>query len=555
MAEVELADNSMENQDDGGGAPSGGGGGGKLPFGLDMKKLIVIVAAVAIAGFVGFKFFLAPKYQILYSNLDQSDAAAISAYLEKNGHDFKIQEGNSIAVSGVSIAKMRLELASKSLPRGGGVGFEIFDKTNLNISDFNQKINYRRALEGELARTIGSLESVKAAKVHLAMAQKSIFKDQSSGTKASVVITANYGGSLDDNQVKGIQHLVASAVQDLDPNDVQITDQDGNTLVKFMDENSMKQDEFNMNDKKLKAYEAKLEGDLITMLSPILGTGNVLVNVSAEMNFDEAEVNIETFNPIGEDGKKAEPVIRSEKVITEKYSNQNPTKFGTGGKQNAMPSFIHTDRGTAKAGLDDRNYKKQDQVTNYEVSKQIERIKKASGLVSKVSVAVVVNKDLNISERATLKETVRVAAGLDMARGDQVIVTGIKFSSTPYSNMANQQAQKEYDELDRAARFKKYLSLAIIVAIGAGILMLVMISLNAGIDDKRAKEIDSLLKEDDMPILSTIDEKIQEAEEAYHRQLSLESNRTVSGMKQGISQMALQDPKSIANSLAAYINE
>lgn len=520
----------------------------------DPKNLILIGVAVIATLFLAFQMFFVPKYKTLYSELSQSDAAAISSYLEKNKIKFEISpEGDKISVAGTSVPKLRLELANKGMPKGGGVGFEIFDKTNLNISDFNQKINFKRALEGELSRTISSLDSIKSAKVHLALANKSIFKDQQQSSKASVVIVTEFMAKLNDEQIKGIQHLVASAIQDLKPMDVQITDHEGNSLVKFNDPTSLENAKSVTNDKKLRDYEAKLETDLTKLLSPILGAGNVLVNVSAEMNFDESELNIEMFNPLNNEGEIVKPVIRSEKISSERYSNKDQKRFGTGGIQHNLPGFVQGGSSKTQSLSDGRDYLKEDKTKNYEVSKSVERIRRATGLVKKVSVAVVVNKDLNASERSTLRQTVQVAAGLDMERGDQVIVTGIKFSSTPFSNLANQEAEKELDDLDKIGRMKKYLSLIIIVAISVVIAMIVMISMTANIDGNRAKEIEDLLKEEDIPLLHTIDEKIQEAEEAYSRQLSLEGNRNVDQMKKGLTQMAIQDPKTIARGLQAYI--
>jgi flagellar M-ring protein FliF len=459
-------------------------------------------------------------------------------------------------VSGVSVPKLRLEMANKGLPKGDGVGFEIFDKSNINISDFNQKINYTRALEGELARTISSLESIKTAKVHLVLPKKSIFKDEDEEAKASVIITTHYGEELNESQINGIQHLVASAIQGLKPSGVQITDQDGRSLVKSTDVESLLNEKSTNNEKRQKEFEKKLESDLMEMLSPILGKGNVLVNVSTEMNFDEAEVNIELYSPKTEDGKTAKPVIRSEKVIQEKYRNERPRSFGTVGTQSNMPGFITKNESSETSPYDNhRDYIKEDSTKNYEVSKSVERIRRAVGMVKKISVAVVVNKDLDASERSTLRQTVQVAAGLNMDRGDQVIVTGIKFSSTPYQNLSEQEINKEAQDFDRQAKLKKYLSLALLIAVGIGVGMIVLLSLTTGIDSGKAKEIDELLKEEDIPLLHTIDEKIQEAEEAYSRQLTLEGNRSVASMKHGLSQMALQDPKTIARGLQAYIND
>ncbi len=548
---AEVVDTKNESKSKGGASAKPAGG---FLAGKDPKSLVMIGLASCAILFLLFQFFCAPKYQTLYSNLEQSDAAAIGSYLEKNKIKFQISpDGESIQVAGASVAKVRLELASKGLPKGSGVGFELFDKANLNISDFNQKINYNRALEGELARTISSLESVKSAKVHLVLPKKSIFKEQAEEAKASVILTTEYGAKLSDSQIKGIQHLVSSAIEGLKAQNVQITDQDGNSLVKFIDPNSLEEEKQSANEKKTRDFEAKLENDLNDMLATILGKGNVLVNVSAEMNFDESEINIEMYSP-EVNGVKANPVLLSEKTITEKYSNQQRKSFGTVGTQNNMPNFVRPNP-SSNPSNENRDYVKEDATKNYEISKSIERIRRATGLLKKISVAVVVNKDLSPSERSTLRQTVQVAAGLNMDRGDQVIVTGIRFSSTPYSNISDQEARKHLEEVDRQARLKKYLSLALVVAVGLAVIMIVMFSMTASIDSKRSKEIDELLKEEDIPILSTIDEKIQEAEEAYHRQLSLEGNRSVASMKEGLSQMALQDPKTIARGLQAYISD
>lgn len=563
MAEIETMNNNPEERlkvelPDSSGFSSGQAKASKKEglFGLDTKNLILLGVAGITLSLLVFQFFFAPKYKLLYTDLEQSDAAAISAYLEKSGIKFQVSpEGHSISVASTSVPKLRLDLANKGLPKGGNVGFEIFDKTSLNISDFNQKINYSRALEGELARTISSLESIKTAKVHLALAKKSLFKSEDTQSKASVIITTNFGQELTENQTKSIQHLVASAVQDLEPESVQITDAQGNSLVKFQDPNTLKEEALSANEHKIKDYESKLEENLTNLLTPILGAGNVLVNVSADLNFDESEVNIEMFNPLDEAGTATEPVVRSEKVISEKYNKKENRTFGTGGAMNELPTFAKGKTKVNPAGEDDKDYVKEDKTKNYEISRSIQKIKKASGLVKKVSVAVVVNKNINASERATLRQTVQVAAGLDMERGDQVIVTGIKFSSTPYTDLTTQKQEKEMAQMEQAAQMKKILSIILVIISVIIIVMIIMLSLNAGIDENKAKEIDDLLKEENLPILNSIDEKLLEAEEAYHRQLSMDGNMSVESMKRGISQMALKDPKTVARALQSYLNE
>lgn len=527
------------------------------PFGFDQRTLILIGVASVTFLFLMFQIFFAPKYKLLYSDLEQSDAAAISSYLEKSNIKFKLSaDGSQISVSSTSVPRLRLELADKGMPKGGNVGFEIFDKTNLNISDFGQKINFKRALEGELARTISSLEVIQSAKVHLALAKKSLFASQDNHSKASVIIVTKFNQDLSEKQVKGIQHLVSSAVENLDSQEVQITDAQGNSLVKSSDPSVMQEQKMTANEQKIKEYENKLETNLVNMLNPILGTGNVLVNVSAEMNFDESEVNIEVFNPTDEQGNVKTPVIRSEKTSTELYKKDKESKFGSSGSMNEIPNvFMVNHKLNPASNSGDKNYEKKDSTKNYEVSRQVERIKKASGLLKKVSVAVVVNKSLNATERSTLRETIQVAAGLNMERGDQVIVTGIKFSSTPYTDFKQQEEETQENKAILFSKIKKVLSMSLIVVGVIVIVMLILFSLNSGIDEKKAKALDEILEDENLPILNSIDKKLQEAEEAYQRTLSLDSNSNIDSMKKGISQIALKDPKVVAQALHSYIHE
>jgi flagellar M-ring protein FliF len=514
----------------------------KLPFAMPKPKrgvmIAMIFAAVIGLGLITMSF-IKPKYQVLYTGLDQSDAAAISSYLQKAKIEFKISEnGEVISVLNISVPKLRLELASKGMPRGNGVGFEIFDKTNLTVTDFSQKLNYVRALEGELSRTITSLDTVKAAKVHLALAKKSIFKEQQERSTASVIITPAPNQELTMEQVKGIRHLVASAVPDLDPADVQITDSSGQSLVSMLDdEESLQSQQMARNEDKITLYEKDLERNLHTMLLPILGDQNVLVNVEAEMNFDESQVDVELFSPTGADGTKAEPVVRSEKVISEKYSKGN--------------GFL----GASKNANNDKDYQKDDATRNYEVSRSVEHIKKATGILKRVSVAVVVNKDLSPSERATLRETVVVAAGLNLERGDQVAITGIRFSSAPHLDRENKRIAKAEEEGARAAMIKKYVALAFSIFIALIAVGLLLMSLRAPIDTNQARKLEELLSEEEIPLLTSINEKLKEAEEAFHRKLSTDGKPTLSQMKRELSKLSYEEPEKIARGLKTYLQE
>ncbi len=518
------------------------------------KQTFIIIAVAVVVGGLLFFFLAKPKYEVLFSGLSTSDAAGISAYLKKQNIDFKISEdGETVSVANSSVPKLRLELASKGMPKGSGVGFEVFDKQNLTVTDFSEKLNYHRALEGELSRTIGSLESVKDARVHLVLAKKSVFRNQDRKASASVVITSNLSQTLSDDQIAGIRHLVASAIPDLDAANVQITDNMGNSLVPFDDAESKIANKQNNNEAKLKKFEKQLENDLITLLDPILGHGNVLVNVTAEMNFDESEMNIETYAPLDAEGKKQAPIVRSEQTVKETYARDGVQVVGVPGTTNNVPSF--TGLQVRPTGKDENAYTKEDVTRNYEVSKRIEKVKKASGLLEKLSVAVVVNKDLSQAERATLRQTVSVAAGMNPERGDQVIITGIKFSSSRYTDIEAIRQNKKRREQQHRITVKKYLALFVTLLVGGLVTLVLLGALKRTLANSSNEEIDRLLDEDEVAILSDIDGKIEEAELAYSKKISLDGNRTIAKMKEELEKTIDDNPRAVAKSLENYIND
>ncbi|MCH2226862.1 MAG: flagellar M-ring protein FliF [Candidatus Caenarcaniphilales bacterium] len=518
---------------------------------------IIIVAVVVVVGGIGSYLVFKPKYSVLYSGLDTSDAAAISSYLKKENVKFKITgDGNTIMVAGTSVPRLRLDVAGKGLPKGSGVGFEVFDKKDLTVTDFGEKLKYHRALEGELSRTISSLDSVKDARVHLVLPKKSVFASKEKPATASVVITPNFGKDLEPAQVKGIQHLVSSSIAGLQPDKVQITDNTGKSLVTFTSEQTLFANRLEMNEKRQREFEKRLEKDLQSLLDPILGAGNVLVNVSAELNFDESEMNIERFSPLDAEGKAADPVIRSEKVITEKYAKSASERLrGVPGSKSNIPNFAGVQVNELKDLGPKKDYVKEDKTVNYEISRTVEKVKKATGMIDKVSVAVVVNKDLSPSERAVLRQTVTVASGLDPDRGDQVIITGIKFSSSRYIDLEEIEREKQAAEAKRKMLVKKYISLFVTLLIGGIVTVILLTILKQGINADHYEDLDRLLDEDEVAILSDIDDKIEEAELAYSKKISLDGNKTITKMKDELQKTIDENPKAVAKSLETYINE
>lgn len=519
---------------------------------LDAKQKMIFSASgigLALAITVLMFFVFKPHYQVLYTELNQSDAAAISSYLDKQGLKYQVLDnGQTIAVANASIPKTRLALASKGIPKGSGVGFEIFDKPNITVTDFGQKLNYNRALEGELSRTISSLESVKSAKVHLAIAKKSIFKKENDESTASVIIIPSPGYELTIEQVKGIRHLVSSAVNGLESGNVQIVDSSGLSLVDLDDPESMLAKQIQKNKETHSDLEKDLEKNLLDLLRPIVGQGNVLVNVTADMNFDESEMNIELYSPkVGEE--TSDPVVRSEQISRETYKKGKKQSTGVPGTQNNIPTFAGSQSGDASKSKD---YIKEDIVKNYEVSRTVERVKKASGQINKISVAVVINKDLTPTERATLRKTVLVAAGLDLERGDQVVITGIRFSSNPGLKEETQKNEQAMQNMLNMSLLKKFGAFCFAGLIALILLGMVMSSMGKPLSISTGRKLDDILDEEELPLLETINKKLMEK---AGNEAAEEQETDLGMLKKQLSGAVNQNPENVAKALRAFIDE
>ena len=236
-------------------------------------------------------------YRVLYSNLSGEDASAIVNRLKERKISYKLSgTGDSILVPGEIISELRVELAASGIPQGGGVGYEIFDKKAFGTTEFEQELNYRRALQGELARTITGLDAVQFCRVHIALPKKSLFVAERKDPSASVTVRLRPGRKLSAAQVDGIVHLVASSVEGMAPQSVMIVDNTGNILSKNQPESGPGKAATAQIE-----YQARLEGDLAqriqTMLERVLGQGKSVVRVSADMDFRMTEKTEEVFDP------------------------------------------------------------------------------------------------------------------------------------------------------------------------------------------------------------------------------------------------------------------
>ncbi|MDK2123796.1 flagellar basal-body MS-ring/collar protein FliF [Parachitinimonas caeni] len=408
------------------------------------RKIIAIIIAAAVVAVAAAIFLWSrdPGYKILYSNLSDKDGGSVIQSLQQMNIPYKLDAGGVVSVPADRVYDARLRLASQGLPKGGNAGFELLDNQKFGVSQFNEQINYQRAVEGELARSIESLSAVKMARVHLAIPKQTVFlRDQQKPT-ASIVLTLHPGRLLDGSQVAGVVHLVSSSVPDLPVKNVTVVDQDGNLLsaIPELTGNSV------LNQRQLRyvqEIEMGLSKRIQSILEPIVGVDNVKAEVTAAVDFAEVEQSSESFKPNSSPNAAA---IRSEHSAEASGNTPVPPAGVPGALSNQPP-------GTASAPLTLPNppgangtgtgssTSQKDQTKNYEVDKTIQHIKQPVGTLKRVSVAVVVNykrvsqKDggiksvpLTTPELNQITNLVREAMGFNKDRGDSLNVVNAAFA-------------------------------------------------------------------------------------------------------------------------------
>ena len=388
------------------------------------KRLsILVVAVITLISIVAFVVFVNQKeYRTLFSRLSAEDAGEIVAVLQEKKIPYKVSSaGDSILIPAEYVSELRLSLAASGLPKGGGVGFEIFDNKNFGVTDFVQRLNYQRALQGELSRTINGLDEIQHSRVHIVIPQKSLFVEKQAKPTASVIIKIKTGRKLRASQIEGIASLVAGSVEGLSPKEVMIVDSGGNILstVRSGSQLSKRTDsqiEFQRN------VEKGLANRIQSMLEKVVGQGKVVAKVSAVLDFRVMEKTEESYDP-------EEPVVRSLHRRSEKSSA--PVSGGE--------STVSSTRGlsTKSYGTD---HEKTDEIVNYEINRVVSKTVMPVGEVEKLSIAVLVDGVYSKNDKGVeefqprskkeienMEDLVKRSVGFDAKRGDQIVVTSIPF--------------------------------------------------------------------------------------------------------------------------------
>ncbi|WDS02783.1 flagellar basal-body MS-ring/collar protein FliF [Burkholderia ambifaria] len=415
-------------------------GNPKLPF--------VIAVALAIAAITALVLWSrAPDYRVLYSNLSDRDGGAIIAALQQANVPYKFADaGGAILVPSNQVHETRLKLAALGLPKGGSVGFELMDNQKFGISQFAEQVNYQRALEGELQRTIESINAVRGARVHLAIPKPSVFVRDKEAPSASVFVDLYPGRVLDEGQVQAITRMVSSGVPDMPAKNVTIVDQDGNLLTQTASASGLDASQL----KYVQQVERNTQKRIDSILAPIFGTGNARSQVSADIDFSKLEQTSESYSP---NGTPQQAAIRSQQTSSATELAQGGASGVPGALSNTPPQPASApivagngQNGAQSTPVSDRK----DQTTNYELDKTIRHVEQPMGNVKRLSVAVVVNyqpvadakghvtmQPLPPPKLAQVEQLVKDAMGYDEKRGDSVNVVNSAFSSVgdPYADL------------------------------------------------------------------------------------------------------------------------
>lgn len=390
-----------------------------------MSRAQKMAAAAGLAVIVAALIFLGTRpdgagYEVLFTRLRAEDAAEIVAVLRERGVPYRLTDnGTSVLVPRETVYEARLDLAAQGIPRGGVVGFEVFQDSPIGTTDFERMVRYRQALQGELVRTIRELREVQDARVHLTLPERSPFLREQRPATASVLL--HLRAPLRESQIMGIAHLVARSVENLDPENITIVDSTGQVLNdgrRFAHAGGG-MDVVTRLDLQ-RAYERELELSVQSMLEQVFGVGRAVARVRAQMNFDLLEEREELYAPVVRD----RGVLRSQQRMEESFEGMPaPTDaVGVAGVEANIPGYV----GMEGSGRGER----MEEISNYELNRTERVWVRMPGAVESLSVAVWIDGDLGAAELQRVEDTVVSALGLDLARGDQVTVQALSFDRT-----------------------------------------------------------------------------------------------------------------------------
>lgn len=554
-----------------------------LALGAGMALVISIMASI-------WMWNQKPEYRVLVSNFSDRDGGAMIAALQTLNVPYRFAEGGgAILVPAEQVHDARLKLAAQGLPKGGNVGFELMENQKLGSSQFLEQVNFQRALEGELARSINSIGVVQAARVHLAIPKPSVFVRERQQPTASVLVNLHPGRTLDTQQVSAIVHLISSSVPELTAKNVTVVDQNGSLLS-----DPDRQADANRLDPAQVKYVMDLQDGIVkrieSILTPMVGGGNVRAEATAEVDFSRSEQAAETFRP---NSPPEAAAIRSQST-NESNSEVKPAAGLVGAASNqpgAEASGAPTEPAPAQAAATGNTQK--GSTTNYEVDKTVRYVQQPMGGIKRLTVAVVVNhkrvvdaegkvslRALTEQEQQQITDLVKEAMGFNAERGDSLNVVNSPFAEAPREVIPEQPFWKPYATLDNAKQAAQYLlTAAVLLYLYFSVLrpMIRMLPGNKAKEEeaKRLAELKAELKAE-QEAQQKLKQEAQEAQEAKAEAKPGETPATATAAAPGTAaaaappnglrissyqdnlqaakQMALQEPKVVANVVKNWVN-
>jgi flagellar M-ring protein FliF len=532
----------------------------QISFGQKISAVIGTAALVAIC-VAAYMWSKTPDFRILYSNLNDKDGGAVIAALTQMNVPYKMTDGGgAIMVPMEKVHDLRLRLASQGLPKGGNVGFELLENQKFGVTQFQERMNYQRGLEGELSKSVQALGSVDSARVHLALpSQSGFFRDQQKPS-ASVVLNMRNGHSLDRGQIAGIVHLIASSVHDLNPKNVSVIDQTGNLLSTDSDGKGGRDGREITQLQYTKQVEGTHVARIVELLEPLVGKGNVRAQVSVELDFTQSESTAEIFKP---NQAADQAAIRNQQISEVPVQNggqaANPAAGVPGALSNqptpnpsapvnapAQPLAAAQAAGASPVAA---SQKQRDSSTNFEVDKTVKVTRDPTGITKRLSVAVVLNhlkvvgedgksslvaiKPEQITQMTAL---VKEAVGFNSGRGDSMNLVNAPFTAEELSKAVEVPLWMNPEVIAIGKEVSKYL----------GLLILAFLVINKAIKPtiKIAQQ-----QAETRRIQATIDDPLSLAAIDPEASAGAQSNQAT----QRILGQARQDPLAVANVVKNWV--
>ncbi len=528
-------------------------------FTARQKASVVLTAALICGGLWAFeRWSIERNFRPLYTDMASEEAGAVIARLREMGVEYHLNDaGTTVLIPSDRVAETRLQLATEGLPRHGRIGFELFDQTKFGATEFAEQVNYRRALEGELERSVLSLSQVEQARVHISLAKQSVFLDNQQPAKASVVVKLRRNQRLDDGQVRGVAYLVASAVEGLAPEMVSVLDVRGNLLSRpRKPEREATEEEMELQEK----IERETAEKILHTLEPYLGPDKARASVSADIDMNSGEQTEEILDP--------NPVA----LASQKSEELSQPAFAGGQPGTAS----NVPRGAARPVFTGSSLSRKQENTTYQAGRTVTRMRLEKGAVKRLSVAVVVDNKIATDaagrrasvprtpeEMKTIRDLVLASAGILESRGDLLTIENLPFESQPSAEIPEgaPAAPLALPAVERRFDVKEWLTRNRYGLIGAAVALVALAAVLA-FWTRRKSAAPAMAPA--LPAAEQVEKQLAERENAQRQAdqaalLELKMPQVTSNkamvLKKIISENAKKDPAATVQLLRSWIHE